>query len=30
VDCVRGKWAGHLINQSGFRKPERNMSQIGG
>jgi cyclic pyranopterin phosphate synthase len=30
VDCVREKWAGHLINQDGFRKPERNMSQIGG
>jgi cyclic pyranopterin phosphate synthase len=30
VDSVRGKWAGHLINQSDFRKPERNMSQIGG
>lgn len=30
VDCVRGKWAGHLINQPGFRKPERTMSQIGG
>ena len=30
VDCVRGKWAGHLINQAGFAKPERNMSQIGG
>lgn len=30
VDSVRGKWAGHLINQTDFRKPERNMSQIGG
>jgi cyclic pyranopterin phosphate synthase len=30
VESVRGKWAGHLINQSGFEKPERNMSQIGG
>lgn len=30
VDSVRGKWAGHLINQTEFRKPERNMSQIGG
>ncbi len=30
VDCVQDKWTGHLINQSGFEKPERNMSQIGG
>lgn len=30
VDSVRGKWAGHLINQADFHKPERNMSQIGG
>lgn len=30
VDSVRGKWAGHLINQASFQKPERNMSQIGG
>jgi cyclic pyranopterin phosphate synthase len=30
VDSVRGKWAGHLINQASFEKPERNMSQIGG
>ena len=30
VESVQGKWAGHLINQSGFSKPERNMSQIGG
>lgn len=30
VDCVRGKWAGHLIDQPAFRRPERNMSQIGG
>ena len=30
VESVQGKWAGHLINQSDFRKPERNMSQIGG
>ena len=30
VDCVREKWAGHLINQTGFEKPRRNMSQIGG
>ncbi len=30
VDCVRGKWPGHLINQADFVKPERNMSQIGG
>jgi cyclic pyranopterin phosphate synthase len=30
VDCVRSKWAGHLINQAGFTRPERNMSQIGG
>lgn len=30
VDSVQGKWAGHLINQSDFHKPERNMSQIGG
>jgi cyclic pyranopterin phosphate synthase len=30
VDCVRDKWAGHLINQASFEKPERNMSQIGG
>ncbi|MBI3911429.1 MAG: GTP 3',8-cyclase MoaA [Armatimonadetes bacterium] len=30
VDTVRGKWAGHAINQAGFIKPQRNMSQIGG
>jgi cyclic pyranopterin phosphate synthase len=30
VDCVRAKWAGHLVNQAGFVKPQRNMSQIGG
>jgi len=30
VDCVRGKWAGHLINQDAFERPHRNMSQIGG
>jgi cyclic pyranopterin phosphate synthase len=30
VECVRSKWAGHLINQAGFIRPERNMSQIGG
>jgi GTP 3',8-cyclase len=30
VDSVRGKWAGHLINQSDFHRPDRNMSQIGG
>jgi GTP 3',8-cyclase len=30
ADCVRGKWPGHLINQAGFEKPERTMSQIGG
>lgn len=30
VDTVRGKWAGHLINQAAFVKPDRNMSQIGG
>lgn len=30
VDSVRGKWAGHLINQTDFHRPERNMSQIGG
>jgi len=30
VECVRSKWAGHMINQAQFRKPERNMSQIGG
>jgi GTP 3',8-cyclase len=30
VDCVRAKWPGHLINQAAFRKPGRNMSQIGG
>jgi GTP 3',8-cyclase len=30
VDCVRAKWPGHLINQAGFEKPVRNMSQIGG
>jgi cyclic pyranopterin phosphate synthase len=30
VDSVRGKWAGHLINQADFARPERNMSQIGG
>jgi len=30
VDCVRDKWAGHLVNQVGFEKPGRNMSQIGG
>jgi len=30
VDCVQGKWAGHLIHADGFEKPQRNMSQIGG
>jgi cyclic pyranopterin phosphate synthase len=30
VDCVRGKWAGHLINRADFHRPARNMSQIGG
>lgn len=30
VDSVRAKWAGHLINQAGFTRPERSMSQIGG
>jgi cyclic pyranopterin phosphate synthase len=30
VDCVAAKWPGHLINESAFQKPERNMSQIGG
>lgn len=30
VDSVHAKWAGHLINQADFVKPERNMSQIGG
>ncbi len=30
VECVREKWAGHLVNQAGFEKPGRNMSQIGG
>jgi cyclic pyranopterin phosphate synthase len=30
VDSVRGKWAGHLVNQAEFHRPERSMSQIGG
>ncbi len=30
VECVRGKWAGHHINDASFEKPVRNMSQIGG
>ena len=30
VDSVRAKWAGHLINQASFLRPDRNMSQIGG
>jgi cyclic pyranopterin phosphate synthase len=30
VETVRAKWPGHLINQVGFVKPARNMSQIGG
>jgi hypothetical protein len=30
VDTVRAKWPGHLVNQVGFEKPARNMSQIGG
>jgi cyclic pyranopterin phosphate synthase len=28
--AVWSKWAGHLINQPGFRKPERTMHRIGG
>lgn len=28
--CVRGKWAGHAINQVHFVRPGRSMSQIGG
>jgi cyclic pyranopterin phosphate synthase len=27
---VANKWEGHLINQAGFSRPGRNMSQIGG
>ncbi len=30
VETVRAKWPGHLINQSAFARPARNMSQIGG
>ncbi|MBM3459639.1 MAG: GTP 3',8-cyclase MoaA [Armatimonadetes bacterium] len=30
VECVEGKWAGHLIHAANFQKPGRNMSQIGG
>jgi len=30
VETVRGKWAGHLIQQAEFVKPRRTMSQIGG
>jgi cyclic pyranopterin phosphate synthase len=30
VECVEGKWPGHLIHQQSFEKPVRNMSQIGG
>jgi cyclic pyranopterin phosphate synthase len=30
VDCVEAKWPGHMINQGGFHRPDRNMSQIGG
>jgi cyclic pyranopterin phosphate synthase len=30
VECVQAKWAGHLINQPAFVRPDRNMSQIGG
>jgi cyclic pyranopterin phosphate synthase len=30
IDCVAAKWPGHLINESAFQKPDRNMSQIGG
>jgi molybdenum cofactor biosynthesis enzyme MoaA len=29
-ECVRSKQEGHLINQSGFVRPARTMSQIGG
>jgi cyclic pyranopterin phosphate synthase len=28
--AVWSKWAGHLINQPGFQKPERTMHRIGG
>ncbi len=28
--CVAGKWAGHLINQPSFLRPERTMHAIGG
>lgn len=30
VQCVQAKWPGHLIQQREFRRPTRNMSQIGG
>ena len=30
VDTVTAKWAGHMVDRDGFRKPGRNMSQIGG
>jgi cyclic pyranopterin phosphate synthase len=30
VEAVWSKEEGHLINQPGFVKPERTMSQIGG
>ena len=29
-ESVWSKWAGHLINQPGFQKPERTMHRIGG
>jgi cyclic pyranopterin phosphate synthase len=28
--CVRGKWAGHMVNDVHFIRPRRSMSQIGG
>jgi cyclic pyranopterin phosphate synthase len=30
ADAVRGKWAGHAIDQVTFIRPKRSMSQIGG
>jgi hypothetical protein len=28
--AVRGKWAGHKINEDDFERPTRSMSMIGG
>jgi GTP 3',8-cyclase len=30
TNCVREKWAGHMINEVQFIRPRRSMSQIGG